>query len=381
METILVVVNKYPNKVEPNVCVFIQQLVWSFADMGYKCAVVCPMPVNFNKKYLTFPERRVEKNENGVKITIYHPRYISAGQSGKFAQKFRVYLTTFLFEKAVEQVLKKINQKPDVLYSHFLCPAGVAASRLGKKYNIPAYMAHGEATYSGDQKYGNRMLAKELTGLKGVIAVSSQNKDYLVDAGIVNEEIVQVFPNGYREERFFKRDKIESRKKLGISQDIFVVGMCGSFDDRKGILRLQEAVDQIPDTYFVCAGKGEQKPTSNKCLWAKPVNNNELPFFYSSLDVFVLPTLNEGCCNAIVEAIACGCPIISSNRSFNFDICDNTNSILINPENVDEIRNAIERVKSDVSLRTNLGKGSEEKAKVLTLNKRAAKIAEFMNLR
>ena len=119
-------------------------------------------------------------------------------------------------------------------------------------------------------------------------------------------------------------------------------------------------------------------PSSENCLFAKPVRNEELPWFYSALDVFVLPTQNEGCCNAIVEAIACGCPIVSSDRNFNVDICDNTNSILVDPDNVDQIKEAISKIKEDSYLREKLSEGSIEKSKSLTLKQRAVNILDFI---
>lgn len=378
MKTIMIITNKYPNATDPNVCVFVQQLVWSIADLGYKCIVVVPMPVNLKKAYMSFPDKKEEITEKGSRIMVYYPKYVSAGQAGRFMQKARVRFTTELFTKAVDKVLTGMNRKPDILYAHFICPAGVAASRLGKKYHIPAFMAHGEATYSGDSKYGNKTLKKELNGLNGVIAVSSQNKSYCADAGIVPEEIIKVFPNGYRPERFGKKEKTEARKKFGLPEDKFIVGFCGSFDERKGVLRLQQAVDQLDNVYFVCAGKGKLKPDSPKCLWSKAVNNNDLAWFYSALDVFVLPTEHEGCCNAIVEAIACGCPVISANRSFNYDICDETNSVLVDPDSIGEIREAILKLYEDEELRKRLAKGSVIKAEKLTLNSRANNIMEFI---
>ena len=377
----MIITNKYPNVTDPNVCVFVQQLVWTIADLGYKCMVVVPMPVNLQKEYIKFPDKKEEVTEKGSKITLYYPKYVSAGQAGTFLQKARVKITTQLFTKAVERVLLGLREKPDVLYAHFICPAGVAAARLGKKYGIPTFMAHGEATYSGDKKYGNKVLAKELTGLRGVIAVSGQNKSYCAEAGIVQEEKIEVFPNGYRPERFQKKEKIEARRKFGWPEKAFIAGFCGSFDERKGVLRLQKAIDELEDVYFVCAGKGKLVPDSQKCLWAKPVSNDELAWFYSALDVFVLPTEHEGCCNAIVEAIACGCPIISSDRSFNYDICDETNSILVDPDHVDEIKTAIWKLYENERLRLELADGSSRKAGELTLEKRAENIMEFIKQR
>ena len=98
----------------------------------------------------------------------------------------------------------------------------------------------------------------------------------------------------------------------------------------------------------------------------------------SAADIFVLPTLNEGCCNAIVEAMACGLPIVSANRAFNFDILDESNSIMIDPTSIEEIANAIKTLHQNKELRNKLAIGSIEKSKQLTLDKRAENIIRFM---
>ena len=159
-KTILILANKYPNIVEPTTNVFIQQLVWQFADMGYECLVACPMPINFNIKYFNIPFEESELTENGNLVKVYRPKYISMGQSGKLLQKKRVLFTTKTYEIAVEKVIKKIGKLPDFIYSYFLCPTSVVASRLGLKYHIPAFMEHGEAIYKGNEKYGNDYLKK-----------------------------------------------------------------------------------------------------------------------------------------------------------------------------------------------------------------------------
>ena len=213
-----------------------------------------------------------------------------------------------------------------------------------------------------------------------MIAVSGQNKGYLVDAGIVPEEKIGVFPNGCRGNRFYRRNKKEARKKFGWTEEDFIVGFCGSFDDRKGVIRLQEAVDRLDNVYFACAGKGKLKPTSNKCLLAEPIDNDQIPWFMSALDAFVFPTYHEGCCTAIVEAISCGCPIISSDREFNYEICDETNSILIEPDDINAISEAILKLKDNFELRKKLSDGSLKKAHELTLEKRVKNIIEFMEV-
>lgn len=376
---IIILANKYPNKIEPNVNVFTQQVAWSLCDQEAEVIVICPLAVNYNSKYSEFPDMREENTESGKTITIYHPRYIGLGQNGNTLLKGRVRLTTALYICAVEKVLRKILRHDDVLFAEFLCPAGVAASKLGLKHGVKAFMQCGEATYQGDTRYGNTYLKKALRGLTGVVALSGQNKNYLIDAGIIEEERIIILPSGYRKDRIYQRDKLKSREKFKLPTDKFIVGFCGSFDERKGILRLERAIDEIEDKDVVLAacGKGRIGPTSKKLVWNGTINHKDLGDFYSALDVFAFPTYNEGCCTAIVEAIACGCPIISSDRSFNYEICDKTNSILIDPDDIQAMKEAIMELKRDPDRRNLLSKGSLEKGKELSLDDKAARLIQY----
>ena len=145
-------------------------------------------------------------------------------------------------------------------------------------------------------------------------------------------------------------------------------------------MRLEKAIDSIDDQNIVLAacGKGELMPTSKKLVWNGPINHEELGWFYSAIDVFAFPTFFEGCCTAIVEAIACGCPIITSDRSFNYEICDKNNSILIEPTDIEAMKNAILEIKNDKNRQEEMSKSSLKKAKNLSLDIKAKKMIDFM---
>lgn len=378
MNSICIIVNKYPNPIEPNVLVFVQQLVWTLADQGIKCSIICPVPVNLDLRYSRFPFARTEKTENGRTVMIYHPRYIGFGQTHRVLGVRTALLTTYIFSRVIIKAISKLQTKPDALYGHFLVPAGIATARAGRSCDIPAFVAYGEATYKTINEFGAKKLACELKSIAGIIAVSTENKERLLSTNVVDDQRIAIFPNGYRPERFYPRDKVESRMKFGFPAEAFIIGMVGSFDERKGVLRIEKAVDGLDGVLFACAGTGYCMPQSVKCIYRKPVSNDEIPYFLSALDAFVLPTLHEGCSNAIVEAMAIGLPIISSNRAFNYDILDVTNSIMIEPEDIVAIRSAIIKLRDNQTIRKQLAAGSLKKAEELTLAKRAEKIVEYI---
>jgi len=98
-------------------------------------------------------------------------------------------------------------------------------------------------------------------------------------------------------------------------------------------------------------------------------------------DVFVLPTLAEGCNNAIIEAMACGLPIISSNLPFNWDVLDANNSILVDPMSVEDIASAIKALKDDKTRKESMSKAALSTAAELTTDKRAERIINFIESR
>ena len=94
-----------------------------------------------------------------------------------------------------------------------------------------------------------------------------------------------------------------------------------------------------------------------------------------------MPTQKEGCCNAIVEALAMGLPVISSDGAFNDGILDDKNSIRLNPNDVDEIAAAIKKLKDDKDLRNRMSEYSLSRHKEYSIEGRAKKILDFIKSR
>ena len=109
------------------------------------------------------------------------------------------------------------------------------------------------------------------------------------------------------------------------------------------------------------------------------VEHDLLPKYLNCADVFVMPTQKEGCCNAIVEALAMGLPVISSDGAFNDDILDEHNSIRLNPNDVDAIADAIKKIKEDSVLRNKMVEYTLSRHTEYSIEGRARRIIDFIN--
>ena len=200
----------------------------------------------------------------------------------------------------------------------------------------------------------------------------------LVDEKITSIEKIITIPNAVDLSIFYKRDKRAVREKLGFPQDSTIGIFVGHFIDRKGPLRVEQATRDIPNLRMVYIGSGAQEPQGENIIFKGSVEHENLPEYLSAADFFILPTLAEGCCNAIIEAMACGLPIVSSDMAFNYDILDRNMALLVDPQSIDELANAVIVLMKDNDLREEMSRAAELKAKNFDIEIRAKKIIDYM---
>lgn len=377
-----IIASNYPT---PNrqVHVFLDNVVVKLVDRGITCNVIAPQS---SFAYLTKKNIRREfvserTTPNGNKYMVYSPVY-TVYPTKKVGGLHLADWSKRSYFQTVKKTYKKYNMHADVMYSHFI-QAGIPAVMLAKELGIPSFIANGEAeTIRETSAISPGLLKKTLEDVSGIISVSTKNKEEIFqlcggDATIMDK--VTVIPNATDSTRFFKKDQAHCREKLGLPKDAFVVAFTGSFIERKGIGKLCAALDRFEDVYSMFIGVGPCQPTCKNILHTGRVLNSEMCDYLNAADVFVLPTLAEGCCNAIVEAVSCGLPVISSDRPFNYDVLNASNAILIDPLNEEEIYQAIKMLKEDPAKRAALAAGCLEKAKDLSIDARVEKILNFIH--
>jgi len=288
------------------------------------------------------------------------------------------WATHYFFEQAAWRAVRRLGDPPDALYGHFLYSGGAAAANIGKRMGIPSFVAVGEGSFWSVRPFGFERARRDFRDITGVVAVSSVLKRGLIRELEIPPEKIEVFPNGVRLDRFYPRPREEMRRKLGFPLDQFLVAFVGSFEPLKGVHRLSEAIEGLEGVAGLFAGIGPSPPSCSNVVFRGPLRHEQIPELLSAADVFVLPTFEEGSCNALVEAMACGLPIVTSDGEFNDDLVDSSLALRVNADDAQGIRRAILRLKNDPSLRREMGAAALRKAQTLDIRKRASSILRWM---
>jgi len=310
-------------------------------------------------------------------IRVLRPYSPTFGRFHKLTWKAKKYV--------VNKTFKKIDIEPDVLYAHFWNNA-YNAIEISIKTGKPLFVATGEDKIVVDKVLNSIEIETLKNCVKGVICVSTKNKDESIDKGLAVEEKCIVLPNAIDPKLFYKRDKLKCREKLGFPIDAFIIAFSGRFIERKGVNRVSHAIllcnDSSIKSIFIGQTTGDDviRPNCEGVLFEGSLDHKLMPVYLNAADVFVLPSLAEGCSNSIIEAMACGLPIISSALPFNNDICTEENSILVNPMDIQAIADAIKIMKND-DFRKSLSEGALHTAAGLTIKERTASILKFIEER
>jgi UDP-glucose:(heptosyl)LPS alpha-1,3-glucosyltransferase len=160
--------------------------------------------------------------------------------------------------------------------------------------------------------------------LKRVIANSRQVKEEVIRHFQVDPDIIRVVYNGL-DHRVFRpvaeAERRQIRRRLGVSEEGGIILFAGSGFARKGLAYLFEAFRHLTDkqVYLWVVGKGrvgrfkalaQQLGTAERVRFWGP--SNEMAPFYQAADLLALPTLYDPCSNVVLEALGCGCPVITS---------------------------------------------------------------------
>ena len=375
---ICIITTGFPTPYNPGKYAFVDQLACAWADMGNEVTVIYPIPAfaELLDKKRFYKSKWTRETASGNRINVECPRFFSASDKTVLGIDTRT-LAYRSFQKALCTVITRMKEEPDVLYGHFL-PSGCQAGDVGSKMSIPSYCAFGESTLWSIEGWDKNRVRNSLAKLCGIISVSTENKRVLTAHHLYRESDIEVFPNGVDHKVFCPGDKVGIRKKLGLPEHAYIGAFTGAFSDGKGVLRAQEAAVRASNVKMIYVGGGAQKPEGTNILFSGRLPHEDLPDYLRAADFFILPTKAEGCCNAIIEAMACGLPIISSKGAYNDDILNEDYAIRTDPLDIEAMANAIRVLGDDPARRQRMSQAALNASLKFDITERAAGILAFM---
>jgi glycosyltransferase involved in cell wall biosynthesis len=203
----------------------------------------------------------------------------------------------------------------------------------------------------------------------GIVVNCEYLKNHLIHEERVPSHLIHVCYNGLDLQQFYSAPSI---RRPSLPEEALVIGVVCALRPEKGLLTLLDAYARVRQLrkqmklVFVGSGSMLQELQARAravdvfadCVWQPTVA--EPAKWLRAFDIFVLPSLTEALSNSLMEAMACGCPVIASDVGGNPELVrDGECGILFEPRNVDALAEALRRLIEDPSLRNALGRRAE----------------------
>lgn len=319
---ILTFTTLFPNAAQPAHGVFVENRLRQLLATGRVAArVVAPVPwFPFNGagfgRYAAFA--RAPTSERRAGVAVEHPRYLVIPKLG-------MNVTPFTLAAAAKPVLRRIIDSDfdfDLIDAHYFYPDGVAAVLLARHFEKPVTITARGTDINLIPRYAipRGMIRWAARRADGLVTVCQALKDALVELGVEAERI-RVLRNGVDLAVFRPVERKEVRERCGVRGPVLL--SVGALIARKAHDLIIRALPELPDATLLIVGEGPEEETLRKLaerlevadrvrlLGAQP--HAELRDLYGAADVLVLPSSREGWANVLLEAMACGTPVVASN--------------------------------------------------------------------
>jgi len=317
---VVIVTKIFPSGQEPLSSPFNRQ---QFAALARLCDVEVlgtipwfPGARMFSRWSLAGRQTEVPRVEVIDGVPVAHPRFL-------FVPRIGHDWSAALYTASLVPAVLRRRGRVDVVLGSWAYPDGVAAVRLGRLLGVPTVVkVHGSDLNVVAKLPGpRRILAQELPRASRVVAVSRALGDEAVGLG-VSPARVKIVGNGVDSALFHPRDRVACRARLGLLADGKRVVYVGRLEPAKGVIDLLDAFSrpELAGVALSLVGDGGAREACQARAavsggritvhGARPLD--EIPDWMGAADVLTLPSWNEGTPNVILEALACGRPVVGT---------------------------------------------------------------------
>jgi glycosyltransferase involved in cell wall biosynthesis len=222
-----------------------------------------------------------------------------------------------------------------------------------------------------------------------VITVSEFSARELVELYGLKREHIRVIPNGVSEDFVPRRNDqamAELRKRIGLTAEHYVL-FIGGADPRKNHQIFLEAAEMVRKKLgsrkLVLVGSpihpfgsyeetARRRSLTEKVLCPGRMSTIDLQLLYSFTDLFIFPSLYEGFGMPVLEAMACGAPVLTSSSTALAEVAGDA-ALLVDPQDARALGEAMVRMLEDEPLRAVLKVKGFDRAKQFSWGQAAAK--------
>lgn len=350
---IVSVCRSLPNPRHPSDGIFVANRIGAMRELADVC-VIQPVPYLPVLRSLPAWARPPKRLAHGMEVEhapmLYIPRLFKSADAMWLA-------------RAVERRIETLHrQQPlDVIDAHFGYPEGAGCMRVARRLGIPTFI-----TIRGfENEFLNRpgvgtQLLDAMRSATGCISVSHSLKELAVRNGVADER-VRVVPNAVDVGTFHPGDRADARASIGVDGATPLVVSVGHLISRKRHHVLIEAFARVqrrfPNAMLAIIGARSFEPDYPGQLQAQidalgltataKVLGNVPPAsvatWLRAADVFALGTQREGCCNALLEALATGLPAVTTPAGDNaWFVEEGINGYLVPIDDVDAMARRVE---------------------------------------
>jgi teichuronic acid biosynthesis glycosyltransferase TuaC len=332
--SILLLTHLFPNPADPKLGTFFRNKAVALKQAGCRITVVSPVPfVPFPLGLLPCYRDRIVPvhSRESEGIEIHYPRFFRP--PGAWFRPFEG-LSMYLASRALIRRLHR-SARFDAVIGGMLTNDGYASVLTGSDLGIPAYsyaIGSDIHTFPKNEPRVARLTRRLFSELDGVFAVGPNFTRQIHEEYPEHNEKVRSNPLGVDTSVFCPGSSKEWWRELGFAEDLTVGLFVGDLTHAKGIADWMGLVPQLSDLRvgWVLIGKGELLGALERMIAGGAPGFEHVRVFpyvdfaslirsYQMADFFFFPSHVEGSPTVLIEAIACGLPVIASDIPANHD--------------------------------------------------------------
>jgi teichuronic acid biosynthesis glycosyltransferase TuaC len=321
---ILVVASLYPNPAQPLHALFVERRARALSRIA-DVRVVSPVPsfpgASLLKRYRYRRDIPRVADVNGLQVT--YPRFTSVPGLLKHRDAPALGLAV---ERALERELA--GWRPDAIDANLGYPDGAGVLGLARRLGVPLGVTLRGVDVNElpeqDPLRRGAAVREVLREADAIFPVSDSLRKRAIELGARPERCTTV-RNGVDTDLFKPRDRVASRRAVGLPGDGRLILTCGHLSPRKRFDVLIDAVARLEGVRLAIVGgagaEGDVGPQlreqvaarglGDRVILAGPKAPEELAHWYGAADIFALGSLIEGRPNVVIEAAACGLPVVA----------------------------------------------------------------------